>query len=265
MFGNGTRVWLLAGFLLATPVLARGEGEKKEATRTGTGGPEGAPDLARVKDRIISLTNQFRVQEKKRELKVNRDLAQAAQAFADFMAKTDEYGHEADGKTPAERAAAAGYKYCIVAENIAYVFRSDGFTTEELVKEFVEGWKKSPPHRKNMLDPDLMGIGVGVARSAKSGKYYAVQDFGRPKSEEIAFKITNKSDRTVKYTLEGKDFSVKPRYTVTHQMCRPSDLTLRLPDKESDSVERKKTLQPKNDSHFTIRKGEDGTYQVEKE
>lgn len=37
------------------------------------------------------------------------------------MAKTGKYGHAADGRKPAERAAAHGYEYCIVRENIAYL------------------------------------------------------------------------------------------------------------------------------------------------
>jgi hypothetical protein len=35
-----------------------------------------------------------------------------------------------------------------------------------------------------MLDPDVREIGVGVARSNKTGRYYAVEDFGRPLSAQ---------------------------------------------------------------------------------
>ena len=40
---------------------------------------------------------------------------------------------------------------------------SSGFTPKELADGFLEGWKQSPGHRKNMLDPDVTQIGVGVA------------------------------------------------------------------------------------------------------
>jgi uncharacterized protein YkwD len=56
-----------------------------------------------------------------------------AQYFADYMARTDEYGHHADGRSPMERARRQGYAPCIVSENIAYRYTSDpeGFTAEE--------------------------------------------------------------------------------------------------------------------------------------
>ena len=96
---------------------------------------------------------------------VNPDLTDAARDFAAYMARTSRYGHTADGSRPADRAASHGYEYCVIAENIAYAFNSDGYTTEELGKTFVEGWKHSPGHRRNMLDPDVAETGVAVARS----------------------------------------------------------------------------------------------------
>ncbi len=37
------------------------------------------------------------------------------------------------------------------------------------------------PARKNMLAPEVTETGVAVARSGKTGRYYAVQMFGRPR------------------------------------------------------------------------------------
>src|SRR5207247_1737903 len=120
----------------------------------------------------------------------------------------------------------------------------------------MKGWKDSPPHRKNLLDPDIDEIGVGVAHSSHTGKYYAVQDFGRPKSKEIVFKITNETDTTVKYTMDGKDYSIEPRYTITYEQCRPPDLRMQLPTETT-------TLHPRNDGHYFIRKDEAGNSRVE--
>jgi uncharacterized protein YkwD len=113
----------------------------------------------------------------------NPVLARTVRDFVDFMARTDRYGHEADGKQPADRARGHGYDYCLVSENIAYQYNSAGFRTAALARDFVEGWKHSPQHRKNMLEPAATQTAVAVARSEKSGRYYAVQMFGRPKSE----------------------------------------------------------------------------------
>jgi uncharacterized protein YkwD len=43
----------------------------------------------------------------------------------------------------------------------------------------VEGWKRSPGHRRNLLAREATQTGVAVARSDQ-GYYYAVQLFGRP-------------------------------------------------------------------------------------
>ena len=108
-------------------------------------------------------------------------------------------GWLADGSRPADRAARHGYEFCVIAENIAYAYNSEGYTTEELGATFVEGWKHSPGHRRNMLDPDVSQTGVAVARSEKTGYYYAVQMFGRPRSQAIEFQVSNRTEAEVAY------------------------------------------------------------------
>ena len=80
----------------------------------------------------------------------------------------------------AERARRHGYAWCFIAENIAYQYDSRGFATESLAHGIVEGWKKSAGHRRNLLAREATHTGVAVARSEKTGYYYAVQLFGRP-------------------------------------------------------------------------------------
>jgi uncharacterized protein YkwD len=253
-------VGFLMGFMLL-PVSACG---RERPTAAALPAPREGPDLDRAKEQIMAATNQFRKQEKRRELKASAELSKAAQAFAEFMAKTDKYGHEADGKKPAERVTAAGYSYCIVAENIAYQFSSGGFTTDELVKGFMDGWKESPPHRKNLLDPDLDDIGVGLAQSSTSGKYYAVQNFGRPKSKEITFKITNQTEDTIQYTVGDESFSIKPRYTITHHLCRPADLKVQQREDKAAAAAKDGVFRPDDGTHYVLRKDDAGKYQVEK-
>lgn len=98
-----------------------------------------------------------------------------------LMAKTDKYGHTADGRQSSERARSHGYDYAVLAENIAYQYSSAGFTPVELARRFTKGWGESPSHRKNILTAEITEIGVAVARSAASGRYYAVELLGRPK------------------------------------------------------------------------------------
>src|SRR5437868_4626698 len=105
-----------------------------------------APELREAEKSVIALTNGLRRQNHLPDLKSSDvDLDQATRYFANFMARTDLYGHEADGNHPADRARIFGYDYCIIDENIAWQFNSGGFSTRELARSFYEGWRDSPP------------------------------------------------------------------------------------------------------------------------
>lgn len=227
--------------------------------------PDSPADLKQTAQQIFSLTNRFRAQQGRSELKSNSELSHAAQDFADYLARTDTFSHTADGKRPSQRVREHGYQYCIVAENIAEEYNSAGFITSSLARAFVTGWRHSPEHRKNMLDGDLDEIGVGVARSQRTGRYYAVQDFGRPKTKSVAFQITNEADTTIRYTLDGRTFTIDPHYTITHTRCRPPELDFQnVQGKSEDGKEAADTFHPKNGSHYVLR-GSDGKYTVETE
>ena len=109
------------------------------------------PDLVKTEAAIIEQTNAFRRAERLGEVKLNAQLTLAARRFAKYLADTNRFAHEADGRQPAERIKEAGYKYCMVAENLALHLDSRGFTTVDLATKAVEGWKASPGHRKNLV------------------------------------------------------------------------------------------------------------------
>lgn len=222
-----------------------------------TTSPDGSPDVEQAAERIIARTNRFRQENDLDPVERNDELDAAAEYFAQFMARTDKYGHRADGSTPSERADEHGYDYCIVAENIAMQYSSAGFGTKELARKFVTGWKESPEHRENMLNPNVTQTGVAIAQSEESGRYYAVQMFGRPRSAQIEFQIANESQTTVRYELGDRTFRLPPRYTRTHQRCRPSKLIFRRPGAENP------TFHPEDGDSFAITGGDDG-YQVER-
>ena len=240
---------LIAGSLICPPAQAQSvEEDNRESIRTPPHDKTEAPDLKRTAEIILDVTNSFRQKEGRTAVKANEKLAATARYFADYMARTDEYGHTADGNTPAQRATKHGYDYCIILENIAYAYDSRGFTTEQLANEFFNGWKHSPEHRRNMLDPDVFDTAVAVARSEKSGHYYAVQMFARPRSRAIQFEIENKSARTVTYTIGKQSFSLPPRLIRTHTRCRPAEVRFRWPgDKKVDA-----TIKPANGDTFAV-------------
>jgi hypothetical protein len=73
-----------------------------------------------------------------------------------------------------------------------------------------------------MLDPDVTETGVALAQSPRSGRYYAVQMFGRPYALHAAFRITNRSNVTLRYTLGAESFELPPRVTRSHEQCAPT-------------------------------------------
>lgn len=186
--------------------------------------PRAEPNLRQVEVLVAQRTNDFRAEQSLRKVESEGALDRAAREFAEFMARTDRYGHSADGNAPADRARARGYDYCLVSENISYQFTTGEFTTADLARRYVEGWKASPGHRGNMVDPAVVDIGVGVARSERTGRYYGVQMFGRPRARSIEFRVTNVSRMQVRYRVGGEAFTLGQRQERRHTLCVAEDV-----------------------------------------
>ena len=202
-----------------------------------------AADLTEAARQVVEATNAFRKAQGREPVSVDPALERAAREFAGFMAKTGKYGHGADGRTPAQRAVAQGYEYCIVLENIAWLYRSSGYGTAALAEALVEGWKGSPEHRRNMLNTAVTQTGVGIAQG-EGGRYYAVQMFGRPKSAAIRFSVRNRAGEMIEYRAAGRSFSLAPRATRTHTVCRPPTLRVEL--------SKPFTARPGNGASYTV-------------
>ena len=83
----------------------------------------------------------------------------------------DYFDHQSrDGRSPADRATAAGYPSRFVGENIAA-----GRPTAEGT---VQQWLESPGHCVNMLSPEYGVLGVGHATTSRSLGHYWTQLFG---------------------------------------------------------------------------------------
>lgn len=88
-------------------------------------------------------------------LPLNAKLSKAAQRHVDDMIRRGYFAHQApDGSTPLKRTQKAGYKGCLVAENLSYSWKSLDIGVTE--------WMRSPGHRANMLNPAFREMGVGV-------------------------------------------------------------------------------------------------------
>ncbi len=223
--------------------------------------PQSTPDLQAAAEKIVKLTNRFRARKELSALKKSPHLTQAAQYFAEFMAQRDLYGHTADDSRPAERARKFDYEYCLVAENIAYRFETTGFTTGELAKDFVRGWKESPGHRRNMLRPAVQQTGVAIARSEHTGVFYAVQMFGRPKSASIEFTVSNPSTLTVAYRVGEQKFELPAHFIRRHEMCREAKLKfMSQPEAQADGNHT--AIEPRDGASYRVESSAPNAYRV---
>jgi hypothetical protein len=175
---------------------------------------------------IVEMTNEFRRDNKLSRLTTNPQLTAAAKAYARTLADRAELSHTANGTTLESRTVKVGYSSCQLAENLAMLMDSGGFSARDYAKQAMQGWENSPGHRKNMLLPHLTEIGVAVARApARHPTYVAVQVFGRPMSLKYEFKVRNAAGRTIPYDFDGSRHDIEPRYTVTHTACMPGTVS----------------------------------------
>ncbi len=227
--------WLLFLAFLVVPVQA-----KKEKSA----------DTEKVAQMIVSGTNEFRKQEGRGRVVSNKVLADTALEFARFLSRSEKFGHDADGRRPHERAQQRGYEYCIVTENLALQFSSDGFRADDLTRAFLEGWERSPGHRKNLLNPDVTDIGVAIVRNSETNYYYAVQMFGLPQSAMIEFEVRNKAGLPAEYALGGRSFSLSPGDARVHRQCGSATLEIHWADRQ-----RSAPVAPRHGERYAIVRG----------
>lgn len=185
---------------------------------------------APLEQRLLEEANAVRLgQAGIAPLAADRRLARAARDFAGYMASTGRYGHEADGRDVAGRLRAAGYAFCLGAENLAWIEMGAGDETG-LARTLLAGWMASPSHRSTLLGEEWTDTGIAVATSPSAGRHYAVQLFGRPAALRLDFSIENRSGDTVAYRVDERPFRLGPRQTRVHQQCRPAQIVVTRPD-----------------------------------
>jgi len=92
--------------------------------------------------------------------------------MAKDMARHDSFNHtDSLGRDVAERLRANGCNDArLMAENIE--------KGPESAQTAVQGWLSSPPHRRNLLDPEVRDVGVGYAVDRDNRRVYRVLDLG---------------------------------------------------------------------------------------
>ncbi len=111
----------------------------------------------------LRLINEYRAQKSLPPLTLDPQASKAADVLAKDMALHDHMSHIGPaGQDVGKRLLAAGYSYRLAAENVG--------VGQASVQETIEGWKKSPPHSRNMLLPNAKHI--GIAYDYKPGTKY---------------------------------------------------------------------------------------------
>lgn len=101
----------------------------------------------------------------------NTALANAAGHHAQDMARRGYLAHASpDGRRPGDRIRAAGFDWCVAAENIAFA-QADAAET-------VAAWMGSAGHRANILNPAATHTGAAIA--VARGRPYWVAVFAAP-------------------------------------------------------------------------------------
>lgn len=132
-------------------------------------------DVATAKQDIIDCTNALRCENGVAALRVNDRLMQAAQVRADEMAAHTVYSHTRPNGGKFNTVADCPY----MAENIHRI-ADWTMSNQTLAERAVADWSASTTHNKNMVNPKLSEIGVGLAKGVNDTGdpcWYCVQLF----------------------------------------------------------------------------------------
>jgi len=155
-----------------------GEAPVKAGTSEPASQPEvttPADEVAVAKQDIVDRTNALRRAKGVAALRVNDRLMQAAQVRANEMATHTVYSHTRPDGRKFNTATDCPY----MAENIHRI--ADWVLSDQtLAERAVADWSASTTHNKNMVNPKLSEIGVGLARGVNDTGdpcWYCVQLF----------------------------------------------------------------------------------------
>jgi uncharacterized protein YkwD len=160
------------------------------------------PQTFNAERALLEDANRERVAQGLAPLHWNANLAAAAHAHALLMAQHNTLSHQFSGEAPLQdRVRSAGARFTEVAENVA-----EGPSAEMIHVS----WMHSPPHRANLLDPELTDIGIAVAvgapgpGSGRNPMLFAVQDF----SQAVADLSLNEQEHQVASALAAQGLQV---------------------------------------------------------
>lgn len=122
-------------------------------------------DISVDRGGLLASVNAFRSENGLGGVRFDKVLDEAADRQARAMAARGKMSHDLDGALPS-RVAVYGYQWAAVAENLGWNYRS--------TPAVMTGWKKSPGHRRNLLNPNVTEIGFAAAVGRDGEPYWAL-------------------------------------------------------------------------------------------
>jgi uncharacterized protein YkwD len=174
---SGITVFVILGVFLfgAVPVSAQRVKIRKSATGRVSTIQESRGSLSNDEFQIHYLVNNERRKKGLGDLYWEESLARMARTYSRQMARESFFSHfDRDGNSVVERAQSSNIRgWSKIGENL---FFCEGYDSFDALA--VRGWMDSPEHRRNILDRQFNGTGIGVAQT-RDGRIYITQVFIR--------------------------------------------------------------------------------------
>src|ERR1700720_4694624 len=163
-----------------------------------------APPTASAERALFDAANRERAAQGLAQLRWDDALANAAREHAVLMAQRDTLSHQFTGEAALQdRARLTGARFTEIAENVA-----EGPSADVIHSS----WMHSPPHRANLLDPELTAVGIAVVGAGSrdgagrggAGMLFAVEDF----SQSVASLNIAEQERQVGAELAARGLQV---------------------------------------------------------
>jgi hypothetical protein len=165
---------------------------------------------------LFDAANRERIAQGLQPLRWDDALANAARDHALRMAQRNTLSHQFPGELAMpDRARLAGARYTTIAENVA-----EG-PSADLIHS---SWMHSPPHRANLLAPELNTVGIAVVSTAPrtavnggvtAGALFAVEDF----SQSVATLNFQEQERQVSTLLEARGLQISGSADDARKTC----------------------------------------------
>jgi hypothetical protein len=157
-------------------------------------------------EQLLALANQARAQAGAGRLQWDPALAAAALAHCRRMVEEGPIAHRYGGELSVSgRAAAAGAHFSVIEENVAIGPSPEGIHEE---------WMHSPPHRENLLSPQVDHVGMAVIEAR--GVLYAVADYSRAVAQLAPAQV----EARVAALMRPSGVSILPNPALARAACR---------------------------------------------